>query len=82
MSNIAFGADGIGFEFDDLYFVNSQFTVEDDIATFKADIRETLVFLGVSNAVNGKVSVTVNTQKESLNTFGRKLRRGQRGNYL
>ena len=69
VSNIAFGADGIGFEFDDLYFVNSQFTVEDDIATFKADIRETLVFLGVSNAVNGKVSVTVNTQKESLNTL-------------
>ncbi|MDE6605144.1 MAG: hypothetical protein K2K85_03875 [Clostridia bacterium] len=69
VSNITFGADGIGFEFDDLYFENAQFKVEDGLATFDADIRETLVFLGVNNAVNGKVSVTVNVEKKSLNTI-------------
>lgn len=69
VSNIAFGADGIGFEFDDLYFANAQFDIQEDTATFNADIKETLVFLGVNNAVNGKVSVAVDTQKKSLNTL-------------
>ena len=69
VSNITFGADGIGFEFDDLYFANAQFKVEENIASFDADIKESLVFLGVNNAVNGKVSVTVNVEKKSLNTI-------------
>lgn len=66
---MSFGADGIGFEFDDMYFDNMEFKVENGEATFKADIRETLVFLGVESASNGKVSVSVDVGKKSLKTL-------------
>ncbi len=56
----------MGFEFDDLYFSNAEFKVENGEATFSADIRETLVFLGVENASNGKVKVSVDSEKKSL----------------
>ncbi|MDE5756340.1 MAG: hypothetical protein K2I23_04550 [Clostridia bacterium] len=69
VSSIAFGADGVGFEFDDLYFTNSEFTVDGETATFKADVKETLVFLGVDKATNGKVSVVVNTSTQKLKTI-------------
>ena len=64
--SISFGSDGMGFEFDDLYFSNAEFKVENGEATFSADIRETLVFLGVENASNGKVKVSVDSEKKSL----------------
>ena len=52
--------------FDDLYFVNSKFEDSEGKATFSADIRETLAFLGVANADNGKVSVVVDSQEKKL----------------
>ncbi|MDE6275965.1 MAG: hypothetical protein K2M75_05435 [Clostridia bacterium] len=69
VSSMAFGADGIGFEFDDLYFVNEQFEINDGVATFNADIKETLVFLGVDKAVNGKVNVAVDVNAKKLNSI-------------
>ena len=69
VSSISFGADGIGFEFDDLYFDNAQFEINENKATFNADVIETLAFLGVNNATNGKVSVVVDTDTEKLESI-------------
>lgn len=67
--DISLGSNGKGFEFDDLYFSNAEFKDENGTATFNADIRETNVFLGVENAKNGKVNVSVNSESKTLNSI-------------
>lgn len=66
VSSLELGEESAGYIFDDLYFVNSKFEDSEGKATFSADIRETLAFLGVANADNGKVSVVVDSQEKKL----------------
>ena len=63
------GANGAGFTFNKSYFENAEFKDSDGVATFKADVKDVAAFLGVANATNAKVDVSVNSKDKKLNSI-------------
>lgn len=60
---------GTGFTFQADMFENAEFTNKDGVATFKANVKDTNKFLGVSNAKNAKVEVKADSANNKLKSI-------------